>query len=627
MSLRLRLTLFIALVVAICSVILSGISYVRMRQVVMDGVNNELQTIVNSHATTISEWIGSQRQVVEAIVPYLKAGDVLEVEKALTQARSSGDFNLAFAGFPDKRMVYFDGRQVAPGYDPTARSWFKLANEKGQSVLTPPYIAKTSQKLSISFASPWKEDGVVKGVAAGDVALDSLAKDVVALKLPVSGISFLVSRDGTVITLPKPDSALKPIKMFIPAIVDVAQAAQQSAAALTTIILDDKPGFLKLSPISGTDWYLGVVVDKNEALAPLTTLLMALVGSTIILFLLGVVFAWAGGGRLLMGLRQVELAIATIASGGGDLTQRLPVNTQDEVGNIARAFNQFTEQLRIMFITVREQSDRLEQEVQQLTQETRGIADDSHTQSAELVTTAATIEEITVSIAHIADNVADTSQLVGRVDDSSKGSAGAVDQVAQEMGGITHEFKALADVMGKLGERSDQIRNIVNVIKDIADQTNLLALNAAIEAARAGEQGRGFAVVADEVRKLAERTAGATVEIGGMIGSIQTETQVAIARMDTTVIAVDQGVARSSDAMIQIQAIRELTGQMVTKMDDIASATAEQKMATTSMAQSAERVSNMGHHTDEAIQRVSATLGALGDLAQALSGVVSKFKL
>ena len=165
------------------------------------------------------------------------------------------------------------------------------------------------------------------------------------------------------------------------------------------------------------------------------------------------------------------------------------------------------------------------------------------------------------------------------------------------------------------------------MIRDIADQTNLLALNAAIEAARAGEQGRGFAVVADEVRKLAERTAQATLEISHRVDSIRQETGNVVSDMKRTVEAVDAGVVLTQTAAGEISAVRESMDEVVSKMNDIALSTTEQHKASTLIAQSTEAINNQVIGNDDALHSVSSALTELSGTAERMQGVFGRFKL
>jgi methyl-accepting chemotaxis protein len=623
-SLRIRFILFIVAVAALCTTLITAIAYYRMSEVVNDGLNRQLEMTLSGYSKDIADWAETRKRIVASIMPYALQDNL---KAHLAQGAASGGFDLFFTGFADKRTVYSTDRQAAPGYDPTVRPWYKGAEASGAPFLSAPYIGKTTQKLVVTFAAPFKEGGVTRAVVGGDVNLETLVKEVLALKLPVRGLSFLVQRDGKLIGYPQAEAFSKPIQGYLPAIHDVHAMSEQTANSMASIELNGQAQLLKMAPIAGTDWYLGVVLDRSEALAPLTRLLWALSASAALLIAALSALAWLGVGKLLSGLRVIENAMKAISSGEADLTHKLPVTSNDEVGRIAVAFNQFVARLREMFISVRQQADTLAGDSRALIDATGQISGDSKVQSEELSHTAATIEQITVSIAHIAEHVRDTGELVSQIDTRSQDSAAAVERVSREISDIAGECRGRSTVMSSLGERSEHIRNIVNVIKDIADQTNLLALNAAIEAARAGEQGRGFAVVADEVRKLAERTAKATIEIGAMIGSIHQDTQQALSRMDTTFKAVDVGVSLSHEATERIQAIRQLTGDMVSRMGDIATSTTEQKNATTSMAQSAERINGMAQQTDEAIQQASHTIRAQGERAADLQGMVGRFKL
>ncbi|SCK14347.1 methyl-accepting chemotaxis protein [Vogesella sp. LIG4] len=624
-SLRARFILFIVAVILLCTSLVAAIAYLRMQREVSAGLNRELAMTLNGYSRDIANWVQSRKQVTESVLPYLPG--VVPLRPHLAQAAIAGGFSLFYVGYADHRIVYSVDKQPAPGYDPTVRPWYVAAQRTAATVISEPYIAKSTQKLVVTFAAPYKAGGQVQAVAGGDVELGNIVSSVLSLKLPVAGFSFLVQRDGKLIGYPQIAAFSQPIRHYLPAIVDVDAMASKTAQALTTIELDGHKRLLKIVPITGTEWYLGIVLDRDAAYAPLTGLLWTLVASASALVIVLVALAWFGVGRLLTGLGEVERAMQAIAGGDADLTQRLPVTGTDEVGQIAAAFNQFAERLHKMFVAVRSQAETLASDSRRLISTAQRISGDSCQQSAELAGTSATIQEITVSITQISDHVRDTRELVGQIDNSSRDSASAVVRVADEIGGIATECQSLAEVLDSLGGRSERIRDTVIVIKEIADQTNLLALNAAIEAARAGEQGRGFAVVADEVRKLAERSARATIEIGSVIGSIHEDVQIALLRMGSMEKSVGQGVELSRNAAEEIAAIRSLTQGMVTRMGEIACATDEQRAATTVMAQGAERINTMAQQTDAAIRQSSVIVQNQGELADQLKGMVASFRL
>jgi methyl-accepting chemotaxis protein len=624
-SLRTRFILFIVAVIALCSSVVTVISYLHLQRVVSAGLERELSMNLNGYSKGIAGWAENHKRVVEATLPAIGGQEPLR--PSLAQAAAAGGFALSYVGFADRRMIYSVDKAPPPGYDPTVRPWYTAARSAGRTVISEPYIAKSTQRLVVTFATPYRREGQVQAVAGGDVELGSIVADVLALKLPVAGFSFLVQRDGKVIGYPQHAAFAQPIRRYLPAIAEVDAMARRTAQGMVPVELDGQAYLLKLAPIAGTDWYLGIVLDRDAAFAPLHGLLVGLVASAFGLVALLLALAWFGVGRLLAGLGEVERAIQAIADGDADLSRRLPVSGNDEVGRIAGAFNRFAERLRDMFSSVRGQADSLAGDSRLLIDNAQRISDASQRQAAELLASSATIQQITVSIAQIADHVRDAGLLVEQIDLGSQDAALAVVRVADEIGGIAGESRALSAVLDSLGERSEHIQGIVTTIKDIADQTNLLALNAAIEAARAGEQGRGFAVVADEVRKLAERSAKATVEIGAVIGSIHQDTQAALVRMGRTVKAVEQGSGLSRDAAERIEAIRGFSRDMVARMGEIACATGQQRSASTEMAQGVERINGMVQQTDLAIRQAGAVIRRQGEQADRLKGVVGCFRL
>jgi methyl-accepting chemotaxis protein len=316
-----------------------------------------------------------------------------------------------------------------------------------------------------------------------------------------------------------------------------------------------------------------------------------------------------------------------ISKGEGDLTVRLPVRSNDEVGQAAGAFNQFLERLHGMFKEVRSEASEVNNEVAVVAQTAARVVSDFSRQTEELSSTAATIEEVTVSIGQIADTVRQTEGAMETADGESAKSAESIEQMSSEIGKIAETMNSLSSVVVRLGSRSDEIAGIVGAIKEVAEQTNLLALNAAIEAARAGEQGRGFAVVADEVRKLAERTANATVEIGRMIDSIRGEMMSAVRGMNDAQSIVQSGVQLAEQATGGIKTIRQQVSSVVSRMHDIAGATAEQAVATTDMAKRAEQVNSMIQASSNTLAAAEQALRSANQRAERLRQMVARFRL
>ena len=240
---------------------------------------------------------------------------------------------------------------------------------------------------------------------------------------------------------------------------------------------------------------------------------------------------------------------------------------------------------------------------------------------------AAAIEELTVSSSHISDSARetarDTTEAVQLADQGSE----RVHSASQAIQKISNTVTDASERIRALEERAKQVSSIANVIKDIAGQTNLLALNAAIEAARAGEQGRGFAVVADEVRKLAERTSSATLEIEQMISGIQSDTVGAVDAMSAVLPEVQQGVDLATSAAESLKAIEQGARRTLGRVDEVADATQEQSSASTSIAQRVEQIAKMVEDTSDTIRGTAATAHQLEAIANNLKRQIERFSV
>ncbi|WP_212629809.1 methyl-accepting chemotaxis protein [Pseudomonas sp. KB-10] len=323
-------------------------------------------------------------------------------------------------------------------------------------------------------------------------------------------------------------------------------------------------------------------------------------------------------------LQQVVEVARDIAQ--GRLDSRIERAGSDEIGVLLDAFDTMQQRLREMIGQIRAGAVQLVEAAQNISSASTQLSVSTQEQSQAASSMAATVEELTVSINHVADNA---NEAHGLSSDSGRQSAegGAVIQeTLVSMQRIADTVQGAAAQIAELGQHSDQISSIVNVIKEIADQTNLLALNAAIEAARAGEQGRGFAVVADEVRLLAQRTANSTQEITEMIKKIQVGTRNAVSNMEVGVQQVSGGVEQASQAGDAIVAIRQASGRVVDVVDQISLALREQTVASQDVARNVERIAQMSMHNSEAVAETSRTAQGLQTLALSLEKQVASFR-
>ncbi|SDA65390.1 methyl-accepting chemotaxis protein [Pseudomonas sp. NFPP33] len=323
-------------------------------------------------------------------------------------------------------------------------------------------------------------------------------------------------------------------------------------------------------------------------------------------------------------LRQVVEVARNVAQ--GRLDSDIERAGRDEIGVLLDAFATMQERLREMIGQIRAGAVQLVEAAQNISSASTQLSVSTQEQSQAASSMAATVEELTVSINHVADNA---NEAHGLSSDSGRQSAegGAVIQeTLASMQRIADTVQGAAAQIAELGQHSDQISSIVNVIKEIADQTNLLALNAAIEAARAGEQGRGFAVVADEVRLLAQRTANSTQEITEMIKKIQLGTRSAVSNMEVGVQQVNGGVAQASQAGDAIVTIRQASASVVGVVDQISLALREQTVASQDVARNVERIAQMSMENSEAVAETSRTAQGLQQLALSLEKQVASFR-
>ncbi|MBS1159378.1 MAG: methyl-accepting chemotaxis protein [Proteobacteria bacterium] len=328
--------------------------------------------------------------------------------------------------------------------------------------------------------------------------------------------------------------------------------------------------------------------------------------------------------RTLGGDPAVASAVARrIAS--GDLTTTVEVEVGDQSSLLAN-IRSMQDTLRSMISTIIGNAQQVSSAANQLLSASEEVADRARQQSDAASSMAASVEEMAVSIDQVTESAAEAHGISQQAGTISQEGAAVIHSAATEMRRISEAVQASSTIVEDLGHQSDQITSIVKTIREIADQTNLLALNAAIEAARAGEQGRGFAVVADEVRKLAERTSLSTTEIGGMVSKIQSGTKSAVSSMQAGVEQVSTGVELANQAGDSINRIRDGALRVTEVVNGISDAIREQGVAGNEIARKLETIAQMSEESAIAVRQTADAARQLHTLSDSLHQSVAQFK-
>ncbi|WP_192983068.1 methyl-accepting chemotaxis protein [Pseudomonas sp. EggHat1] len=591
------------------------------RNAIREDLESYLHEMGNVTASNIQNWLSGRILLVESAAQSISNDSEPDrVVKLLEQKALTSSFAFTYLGTESGGFTMRPDEQMPADYDPRTRPWYKDALAAGGTTLTEPYVDAATGELIITIATPARPAGVV----GGDLSLQILVNIINALDFDGIGYAFLVSADGKVLVHPDKSLVMKNLKDIYP------QNTPRISSEFSEAQLDGNTRILTFAPVQGlpsVNWHIGLSIDKAKAYSMLTEFRASAIIATVIAVVLIIALLGLLIRVLMQPLTAMGKAMQDIAQGEGDLTKRLAIQSNDEFGALARSFNQFVERIHSSIREVSSATVQVNEVAKLVVNASNSSMVNSDEQASRTNSVAAAINQLGAAAQEIARNAADASSQASDARHQAEDGGKVVQQAISSMSELSNKISDACAKIEMLNSKTVDIGQILEVIKSISQQTNLLALNAAIEAARAGEAGRGFAVVADEVRNLAHRTQESAQEIEKMIEELQVGSRESVTTMTESQRYSEESVDIANQAGERLGTVTARIGEIDGMNQSVATATEEQTSVIESLNMDIIEINTLNQ---EGVENLQATLRACGDLEQQaarLKQMVDSFRI
>lgn len=618
------------LLVGVSVSVSSFILYSNEKEAIHEAIIYQTQSYTRNKAETIQGLIGEKTGGLQRLSSrYLQKGisgsddEIIEQTHFLAKAMNLESAIIAFAngnGFWNQTAKSWPNHKLDG--DVTQKGWYKAGRAANHTIVTEPYLFEGQYWITMV-------DRIKDGVVAVEYKL-SFLNEIVKEAVDIPGSTAVILNQDTTFLASTSDAIKAGEKGTDFAwFSDVAKEAVSKESAIIQYVLNDQDKILFSHRIKVADknWYFAIALEKSVAFSALEEAKNTAILIVLIATLVSVTVGFLLIRSLFSPIHDLRDTIKGLSRGDGDLTQRLTVRSSDELGEIADGVNKFIENLQTMMNEIKGVTNTLESNVNRLKDQSHHNKTilQSHISETEQVVTA--IEEMNSTAASMATDAANTASLTQRASETSIESRKIIDQSQVTVSALISDVDNAANDVQKMNDETQNINTILNVIGEIAEQTNLLALNAAIEAARAGEQGRGFAVVADEVRNLASRTKDSTEEIEAALESLLKGTLIVVNSMDSTKDRCQETADGAGKVAGSLETMTQFVGDINDLSTQIATAAEEQSSVTQELSRNMTTINDMVSELGNVGEQVNADAEEISNVNQQLASIVSRFKL
>lgn len=626
-SLRKKISASVAVSLLLVGCAVSYLSYSSAMTAMEVNINRQIAGISATFSKYVSDWFALKGKALEGF----PASATEESYNAhLTQVKISADVDNSFLAFADGKLYNANNLVMAPGNDdPRVWGWYMAAvKNPRETYIDYPSVASATGKNVVSLGrAVLNGDGSIKAILGVDVVIDDIVQQLRDIDLPGNGYMF-IARGGKVFSHADQKLLNKSLLDISPDLTpERLQKILRDKNDLHLIQIDNKTFQVFADAIPKTDLILVMVSERDLLVGPVQSTLMGQLAAILVLLVVTILgLNWLNG-VLLQPLHNVSESLSQIASGGGDLSRRLPVTSNDEVGVLAENFNSFVSHMNDLVHHIRTQASDLQDNARAMADSAVKSVRELEVQQQQIGMVAQAMNEMTNATHEIAHHAEHTADSVRESVSSAEEGKQQVDKTRDSIVILAKKVEQAGTVISTLNNNAQNISGILATIQGIAEQTNLLALNAAIEAARAGEQGRGFAVVADEVRVLSQRTHASTEEIQSMIGSLQSTAQNAVSIMEEGSRLASGSVQNADSASQSLDKINAAVGAISGMAVQIATAAEEQSHVVKEVLGNITAIQGVANEAATDANQGEVRAKGLQDLALGLNDKVSSFRL